>query len=138
MTAAVATPKPTLASVARAAAIGIGIAILLNVVLYFIATSVGWLPAPTAMGTEITLEPVLMFAIGPSILGVILYFVLTRFFTPVERANRIFVIIASLALIVMAATPLSLPAPTVGTVLILEIMHLAVGLPVMYALTKMS
>jgi len=40
-------------------------------------------------------------------------------------------------LIGMAITPITnLVDPTVGTVLVLEVMHLAVGLPVMYFLTK--
>jgi len=138
MTAAIGSPKPTIASVARATGIAIGVAIAINIVLYFIATSAGWLPAPTAMGTEITLLPVLIFTIGPSIIGALLYFAMTRFLSPVERANRIFVIVASIALIVMAGSPFSLPNPTFGTALILEIMHLAVGLPVMYFLTKQS
>jgi hypothetical protein len=138
MTTAVESPKPTIASIARAAGIGIGVAIVINVVLYFIATSAGWLPALTTMGTEITLVPVIIFSIGPSIIGALLYFALTRFITPVARANQIFVIIASIALILMAATPFTLPAPTFGAVLILQIMHVAVGLPVMYALTKLS
>ncbi|MBI1298091.1 hypothetical protein GC175_24415 [bacterium] len=138
MTTAIASPQPTFASVARAAGIGIGVAIAINVVLYFIATSAGWLPALTSMGTEITLLPVLLFSIGPSIIGALIYFALTRFVKPVARANHTFAIIASIALIVMAATPLGLAAPQFGNVMILEIMHLAVGLPVMYFLTKHS
>ena len=136
MSALVSTPKPTVGSIARATGMAIGVAVVLNIVLYFIATSVGWLPVETKMGTWVELVPVLLFTIGPAIVGAISYVVLLRFLT-YERANLYFVVLASIALILMAVTPLtSLVAPTLGTVVILEIMHLAVGLPVMYFLTK--
>ncbi|MEZ4636922.1 MAG: DUF6069 family protein [Caldilineaceae bacterium] len=138
MRSAVTPPKPTLASIARAAGIGIGVAILLNVILYFVATGAGWLPAPTSMGTVITIVPVLMFSIVPSILGAVVYFAITRYISPMARANHIFAIVASIVLVVMAASPLGLAAPTVGTAMTLEIMHLAAGLPLIYTLTKMA
>ncbi len=137
MTTAVTSSRPTPGTIARATGMALGVAIVLNVILYFVATGAGWLPAETAMGTLIELVPVLIFTIVPSIIGALIYFGLTRRFAR-EQANRIFVIVASIALIVMAASPFSLPSPTFGTAMILEIMHLVVGLPVMYFLTKSS
>lgn len=128
--------KPAVGSIVRAGAIGIVIAPALNLILYFISTAMGALPIMSSMGQPITLAPVLTFTIGSGIAATILYLILTRFLDQ-GRANTVFVIIASLVLIGMAFGPItSVVEPTVITVLMLEIMHLAAGLPLMYTLTK--
>jgi len=133
-----AAPKPAIGSIVRAGAIGIVIATVINVILYFISSAIGALPAMATMGQPITLVPVLTFTIGGGIAATILYLILTRFLTH-GRANTVFVIIASLVIIGMAFTPLtSVVEPTVITVLMLEIMHLAAALPPMYTLTKQT
>jgi hypothetical protein len=116
--------------------LAIVVAVVLNLILYFIATAINALPAENTMGQQITLTPVLIFTVVPAILAAILYYVLVRFLD-YERANRWFLVVASIVLIAMAITPITnLVDPTVDTVLILEVMHLAAGLPVMYFLTK--
>lgn len=135
-TATTLDPKPSVGSIMRAGAIGIVIAAGLNLILYFISTAIGALPIMSSMGQPITLVPVLTFTIGSGIAATILYLILTRFLDH-GRANTVFVIIASLVLIGMAFGPItSVVEPTVITVLMLEIMHLAAGLPLMYTLTK--
>ena len=127
--------KPTLSQIARATGIAIGVAVVLNLVLYFISTAAGWLPTASIQG-DITLVPILMFSVVPPLVGAVLYYILLRFLS-YARANLVFVIIASIVLIGMALTPITgLIEPTVGTVMMLEIMHLVVGLPTMYFLTK--
>lgn len=128
--------KPSIGRIVRAGVIGSVIAAVLNVILYFISTALGALPAMASMGQPITLLPVLTFTIGSGIAATILYLILTRFIEH-GRANTVFVTIASIVLIGMAFTPItSVVDPTVITVLMLEIMHLAAGLPLMYTLTK--
>lgn len=128
--------RPSMGSIFRAGAIGIVIAAVLNIILYFIATAIGALPAMASMGQPITLAPVLIFTVGGGIAATVLYLILTRFLAH-GRANTTFVIIASLVIIGMAFTPITnIVEPTVSTVLILEIMHLAAALPPMYTLTK--
>jgi hypothetical protein len=130
--------KPTIGSIIRAGAIGIVIATVLNVILYFLSTAIGALPAMASMGQPITLMPVLTFTIGGGIVATIGYLILTRFLTH-RRANTVFVIIASLVIIGMAFTPItSVVEPTVLTVVMLEIMHLAAALPPMFTLTKQT
>lgn len=130
--------KPSIGSILRAGAIGIVIAAVLNLILYFISTAISALPIMSTMGQPITLVPVLSFTIGAGIAATILYLILTRFLDH-GRANTVFVVIASVVLIGMAFTPItSLVEPTFAAVLMLEIMHLAAGLPVMYTLTKMT
>lgn len=128
--------KPSIGTMIRAGATGTVIAAILNLILYFISTALGALPAMASMGQPITLVPVLTFTIGAGIAATILYLILTRFLEH-GRANTVFVTIASLVLIGMAFTPItSVIDPTAITVLLLEIMHLAAGLPLMYTLTK--
>lgn len=128
--------KPSTGSVLRAGAIGTVIATLLNLVLYFISTAINALPIMSSMGEPITLTPILTFTIGAGIAATILYLILIRFLEH-QRANTVFVIIASLVLIGMAFGPItSVVEPTFAAVFMLEIMHLAAGLPVMYTLTK--
>ncbi|MEZ4711770.1 MAG: DUF6069 family protein [Caldilineaceae bacterium] len=130
--------RPASVVILRAGAIGIVIAVGLNLILYFVSTTIGALPIMSGLGQPITLAPVLNFTIGGGAVGTILYLILTRFFIR-ERANTIFVTIAALVLIGMSLTPItSIPEPTMATVLMLEIMHLAAGLPPMYTLTKMT
>ncbi len=126
--------KPTVGAVLQAGAVGILIAAVLNLLLYFLGTAIGALPAMSSMGQPITLIPVLSFTIGAGIVATLLYLVLTRFLAP-GRANAVFLIIASLVLIGMAFTPItSVVDPTVATVLVLETMHLAAALPPMATL----
>ena len=132
------TTKPTIGSIFRAGAIGTVIAVVLNLILYFISTAMGALPVMSTMGQPIALVPVLTFTIGAGIGATVLYLIVTRFLDH-GRANTVFVVIASLVLIGMAfGPPTSVVEPTVAAVLMLEIMHLATGLPLMYTLTKMT
>ena len=130
--------KPAIGSIVRAGVIGIVIAAVLNVILYFISTAIGALPVMASMGQPITLLPVLTFTIGGGLTATIGHLILSRFLTH-SRANTVFVIIASLVIVGMAFTPVtSVVEPTVITVVMLEMMHLAAALPPMYTLTKMT
>lgn len=136
MTTAMQSPKPTLGAIAKATGLALVIAVVLNIVLYYVASFMQALPALSTMQQLITLGPVLTFTAGATIAGGIVYFVLTRFLE-YESANRWFLILASIVLIGMAITPITnVVDATVPTVLMLEIMHLAAGLPVMYFLIR--
>lgn len=127
--------KPTIAQVARATGLAILVALIINSILYFVSIPLGWLPTEGTQG-PVALANVIMASIVPVIAGAILYFVLTRFLT-YKRANNIFLIIASIVLILMVTSPFAaLVTPTFGAVLMLEIMHLGVGLPAMHFLTR--
>ncbi len=127
--------KPTLGQIAKATGLAIAMAVIINTVLYFVSRAAGWLPTMSNQG-EITLVPILIFSIVPLLLGAVLYYILSRFLS-YERAGLVFAIIGAIVLIGMAITPLTgLQNPTVGAVTMLEIMHLAAGLPAIYFLTK--
>lgn len=129
--------KPGVGAVLRAGAIGTVVAVALNLVLYFVATTIAALPVMSSMGQPITLIPVLLFTAGAGIAATILYLILTRFLAQ-GRANTVFLVISSLVLIGMAFTPITgIPNPTVTTVLMLESMHLVAALPPMSTLTRM-
>lgn len=132
----IGTSRPSIGSIVKAAGMAIAVAVILNAILYFLSDALGWLPLATTFAQEITLVPILIFSIMPIIIGTVIYFILTRFMTH-SRANQIFVILSSIVLIIMAITPLTnLANPTFAGVMMLQIMHLVVGLPTMYFLTK--
>lgn len=127
--------KPTVSQIARATGLAILTAVIVNVVIYFIAAAIGWLPAEGVQG-DVTLIPVVLASVVPVVVGAAIYYGLTRFLA-YTRANNIFVIIASVVLLLMVASPLTgLVDPTFSSVFVLQIMHLVVGLPAMYFLTN--
>jgi len=87
MTTTTETPKPTLNAIVQASGIALVVAVVLNLVLYFLATAFNWLPASNTMGQEVALGPVLIFTVAGAIGGAILYYILLRFFS-YERANQ--------------------------------------------------
>ena len=138
MTATTLEQRPSFATIARAGAIGIVVAAVLNAILYFISTAVGWLPIMASMGQPITLAPILIFGVVAGLIGIAVYYALTRMRSQ-EVTNRWFIIIASIVLIVMAVTPvLQTVDPNAGGVIMLELMHVVAALPLMYTLTKMT
>lgn len=127
--------KPALGRIARATGFSIIIAVVLDLVLYGIGVAGGWLPVLAVAG-EVNLAPVLLFSVVPPIIGALLYYFLSRFLKQ-TTANIWFLVLASLVLLGMTVGPITnLVDPTVGAVMLLEIMHLAVGLPVMYFLIR--
>lgn len=121
----------------RAGFLGAVIAAAINVVLYIVGRSLGAMPSDvlTPMGRPIELVGVVLLSVLGVLAGTLVYTVLTRFLS-VTRANRWFVIIAIVVLIVMAASPFSLPGAPMSQIVLLEIMHLVAGLSAIYFLTR--
>jgi hypothetical protein len=132
-----AQPKPSLGAIWKAGFLGAVIAAAINVILYLIGRALGAMPSDvvTPTGRPVEIVGVVLLSAFGVLAGTLVYTVLTRFLS-VARANRWFVIIAIVVLVIMAASPFSLPgAPTIQIVL-LEIMHLVAGLSAVYFLTR--
>ncbi|MEM7131580.1 MAG: hypothetical protein AAF702_35025, partial [Chloroflexota bacterium] len=56
--------KPTIAQIARATGLAILVALIINVILYFVSVPLGWLPTEGSQG-DITLAPVVTASIVP-------------------------------------------------------------------------
>lgn len=125
---------PVLAAIARAGGLAALIAIVANVVIYLIANAFGAMDAsitgPT--GDPIGLVAVLALTIGSAIVATALFALLARF---APRPGTIFLVIAALVFTSFLFGPINLGAP-IAMVLVLELMHLVVALPVVALLLR--
>lgn len=135
MTTVIQKPSIQINQFAKLTARAVLISVTLNIALYTIGTLGGWLPAVATSG-DVTLAPVLIFSVVPPILGAIFFYVLARVMNR-PKATQLFIGLSSLVLIGMSIGPVTnIIDPKVGTVLLLELMHLVVAFPIMYLLTK--
>lgn len=129
--------KPSIGGIFKNGAIAAGIAAVVNVVLYWIGGALNaWPPeALTGMGVPVALPAVIGMTVIASITATIVYLVMSRILSR-ERANRWFIILAVLVLVMMFFTPFTITnVPTVQIVL-LEIMHVVLGGALIYFLPR--
>lgn len=136
-TTVAATNKPAIGAIWRNGLSAAVIAAVVNGILYAVGAATGNMPQSiiTPAGYPITLAPMLIMSIVPLLIGTLAYTILTRFVAN-PLANRIFVIVSILLLIVMAITPLQLPGAPLGMIVILELAHLVAGGALIYGLTR--
>lgn len=137
MSTATTPAKPSVSGILKNGAIAGGVAIVLNAILYFIGSPLGAFPADVLnpMGAPITLGPVIGVTLVGVVGGTIAYLLLTRFLAK-PMADRIFLILAVIVLVVMAFSPMNLPGAPVIQIIFLEIMHLVAGIPLMVQLPR--
>ena len=129
--------KPSVGGIFKNGAIAAAIALVVNVVLYWIGGTLdAWPPeALTGMGAPVTLSAVIVMSVMASVVATIVYLVMTRILSR-ERANRWFTILAVVVLVGMFFSPFSITnAPTIQIVL-LEIMHVVLGGALIYFLPR--
>jgi hypothetical protein len=128
--------RPTAApsAIARAGGLAALIAVVANVAIYLVAAAVGAIDPTVAgpTGDPIGLTAVLILTIGPAIVATALFALLARF-TP--RPGAIFLAIAALVFAAFLFGPFNLGAP-LAMVLVLELMHLVVAIPVVALLLR--
>lgn len=102
MSVVAAEQKPELGSVARQGAIATVVAVVVNVVLYFLGSAIGAFPpeALTPLGGPVVVGPVAIMSLLGGVVGTIGYFVLTRFLSR-AKANLWFAILVLLVLVGM-------------------------------------
>jgi hypothetical protein len=134
-----AVEKPSIGSIVKNGAIaGVG-SVVVNAILYFIGAAMGGFPetviAPT--GVPITVGPVILLTIAGAVAGTIGYIALSRFLSKAQ-ADRWFVILASIVLVLMAITPIQLASAGAGAlqIILMEIMHVVIGVALMYYLPR--
>lgn len=131
------TAKPAISTIWRNGIIAAVVAAALNAILYQVGAATGNMPADliTPAGYPITIAPMVIMSIVPLLLGTLAYTILTRFVKK-PLANRIFVGVAIVLLILFAFSPLQLVNPPLGMVIILEVAHVIAGGALIYALTR--
>ncbi len=129
--------KPAIGAIWRNGILAAVAAAVVNALIYLIGAATGNMPQDvlTPQGGPITLAIMVIMSIVPLLVGTLAYMILTRF-TAKPLANRIFVIVSILLLILMAITPLQLAGAPIGMIVILEVVHLIAGGALIYALTR--
>ena len=129
--------KPSLSGILKNGAIAGGVAVVVNAVLYLVSNALGWFPADvlSPVGTPITLGPVIGMTVFGAVAGTVGYLVLSRFLSRAQ-ANRWFTILAVVVLVLMTTTPLGLSGAPVMQIVMLEVMHLVIGVALIYYLPK--
>jgi hypothetical protein len=129
--------KPAIGSIWRNGIIAAVAVAVVNALIYLLGAATGNMPQDvlTPQGTPITLALMVIMSIVPLLIGTFAYMILTRF-TAKPLANRIFVVVSILLLILMAISPLQLAGAPIGMVVILEVVHLIAGGVLIYALTR--
>lgn len=137
MVAKTETQKPGFGQIARQGAIGGGIGIVINTILFFIGSALGAFPpdALTPMGMALNITIILAASVVAPVAAIIVYFVLTRVLST-DRAKQIFVILAVLILLVMGSGPFGITNVPAFQIVLLEAMHLVSGGTLVYLLMK--
>lgn len=114
-----------------------GAAAAVNAVIYLIASALGAMPQSvmTPRGEPVTLVPVAGSSLG-GVLGGAIVFMLLVWLT--KRPISIFRIVASVFLVLSLYTPFSLSNAPPAMIITLELMHITVGLIVIYAFTTFA
>ena len=87
------------------------------------------------MGRPVDAVGTAVFSVFGVLAGAVVYTLLTRLMDT-ARANRWFLIIAIVVLVLMAPSPLGIPGAPTSQIVIMEIMHLVAGISAIYFLTR--
>jgi hypothetical protein len=130
MTSNAKPARRPLGEIWKASLIGAGVAAIINVALgSFPATAL------TPMGRPVDVVGTVVLSVFGVLAGAVVYTILTRLMVT-ARANRWFLIIAIIVLVLMAPSPLGVPGAPASQIAIMEIMHLVAGISAIYFLTR--
>ena len=101
----------------------------------------GWSSFPstalTPMGRPVDAVATAVLSVLGVLAGAVVYTILTRLLDT-ARANRWFLIIAIVVLVLMAPSPFGIPAVPASQIVIMEIMHLVAGTSAIYFLSPLE
>jgi Na+/melibiose symporter-like transporter len=125
--------RPSIKSIIMAALLSCALAIVANLLVWFIGNALGGMTIPAAA--------VAVICVIGFVIGALLYFVLSRFFA---RANMIFTVISIVFLVLYAYSPISaltsppsdLPKFNTTTLIATEVMHVIAGVLAIWGFTK--
>lgn len=119
-----------------AGAIAGGVAAVINAVLFFIFHSLGVLTDDIFIqpNQSLTVVPVIVSSILPSIIGSIVFFLIEKF---TNNGFGIFRIVSIVLLILSLVSPfMQIPNVTTGFAIVLDIMHVVVAFSVLYFINR--
>lgn len=129
--------KPGFGSIVRQGAIAGVVALVVNAALYFAGAAMNAFPpdALTPMGVPVDIAAIASMSVMSTLAAIVGYFVLTRFLSP-ARARQIFLILALLVVLAMAATPFGITNVPTMQIVLLEVMHIVLGGALAYFIVK--
>lgn len=123
--------------IAIAGAKGIGVAVVVNAVLFFIFSALGVISdqvlIPQAGNQPITIVPIVMASIFPLIIATLVFMLLARF---TKQPVKIFGIISLIILVLSFYNPFTIPNVTIAMAIGLNVMHAVVAGAIYWALSK--
>jgi hypothetical protein len=122
--------------IALAGAKGIAVAVVVNATLFFIFSALGVISDQILIqpaNQPITIVPVVMASIVPSIVATLFFMALTRF---TKQPVKIFGMIALVLVVLSFASPFSIPNVTIAMAVGLNVMHAVVAGAIYWALSK--
>jgi len=116
---------------------GIGIAVVVNIILYYLFSSMGVLSSevlvPQAGNQPITIVPVIFSSIVPLIIATGVFMLLVRY---TKNPVRIFGIICLVILVLSFFNPFTIPNVPLGMALVLNVMHVVVAGAIYWSLSR--
>lgn len=119
-----------------AGAIAGGVAAAINAVLFFIFHGVGVLTDDILVqpNQPLTIVPIIMASLIPSIIGSIVFFLIEKF---TNNGFGIFKIVSIILVVLSLASPFTqIPNVTTGFAVVLDIMHVVVALSLLYFINR--
>ncbi len=131
-------PRITIGRIARATAVGAGVGIIANLIVYAIARAIGFdfsVPSPQN-GEPMPLPPIAVITatLIPAIGAGVVWFILNR---TVRYPQRSFLLIAGVVLLISFAGPFTLSISLIEQ-LILNLMHVIAAAAIVWALIAQS
>ena len=129
------TARISFSRILRAGAIAAVGAVLANVLVYFVASALGWMPATyinPQLGRPIEISEVAGSTLMGALCATVLFALLARF---TRRPVTIFRIVAGIVLLLSFATPFSLVGAPLSLILTLEVMHVLAAAIIVGVLT---
>jgi hypothetical protein len=110
------------------------VAVVVNIVVYFIASALGAMSQDviTPMGQPINLQAVLTMSVMSGLGATVVYAILTRL---TSNPARWFYVAAAIVFLFMFFSPFSLPGVTTAQIVALEVMHLTTAVALVGVLT---
>lgn len=130
-----ATARIPLNRIVRAGVIAAITAIVANIIVFYIASALGWMPSTfinPQLGRPIGVGEVIGSTIVGAVGATVLFALLARF---TRRPVMIFRIVALIALVLSFATPFSLAGAPLSLILTLEVMHIVAAAIIIGVLT---
>lgn len=116
---------------------GIGVAVAVNVVLFYIFSALGVISSdiliPQAGNQPITIVPIVMASIMPLIIATLVFMLLAKF---TKQPVKIFGIISLIILVLSFYNPFTIPSVTIAMAVGLNVMHIVVAGAIYWALSK--